>query len=192
MPGSDQCEQEQLIRKDRYRKKFCYFSVEKRIINPVQNLTGMAKYIRVSLLLAACIALCAAMLPLTPAQEPVEYKNLKVLPKDISHEELSAVMDAFTVSLGVKCNFCHAMAADTLPKKHLDFAADSKPEKETAREMMKMTAYLNQNFFNPAHSSRPDTIRTVICYTCHRGTHNPESVNLLPVLDSLMELKRRK
>jgi hypothetical protein len=41
-------------------------------------------------------------------QEAFKAKNLKVLPKNISKEDLDKVMDGFKASLGVRCNYCHA------------------------------------------------------------------------------------
>src|SRR6476661_10429646 len=83
----------------------------------------------------------AATLPKQQDKEPYKAKNLKVLPKDISHEELDSIMDGFKAALGVKCGFCHATSKDD-PKK-LDFASDDKKHKIIAREMMKMTAKIN-------------------------------------------------
>ncbi len=103
------------------------------------------------------------------------FKNLKVLPQDISKEQLDSIMDEFKFSLGVKCGFCHARFADT-SNHHLDFASDAKDEKLAAREMMKMTKHINGDYFNWMHSTMPDTIHTVRCYTCHRGNKQPESV----------------
>src|SRR5690606_23342798 len=40
------------------------------------------------------------------AQPP--WKNLKVLPKDISKDSLDHLMKGYTLALGVKCNYCHA------------------------------------------------------------------------------------
>src|SRR3954470_6545018 len=87
----------------------------------------------------------------SPATRPDEkkFQNLKILPKDITEEALDSVMGHFAVSLGVKCNFCHFRPDST--SRHLDFASDKKEEKGRAREMMKMTAYLNENYFNEDH-----------------------------------------
>ena len=35
------------------------------------------------------------------------FTNLKVLPKNISNQQLDKVMDEFKDALGVKCSFCH-------------------------------------------------------------------------------------
>jgi len=119
------------------------------------------------------------------------FKNLKILPKDITKEKLDSVMAHFSVSLGVKCGFCHAQSPDTV-KKHLDFASDSKEEKGTAREMFRMVSYINTNFFNDDHSTQPDTIHAVVCYTCHRGTKAPDSKAFLSLIDSTVQAHRKK
>lgn len=108
-----------------------------------------------------------------PKQEPKEEKakNLKVLPKNISHEELDKVMDGFKIALGVKCNYCHAQSKDN-PRK-LDFASDDKPEKETAREMMRMTAKINKKYFHNQKDGK--ALLAVSCITCHNGQHEPKS-----------------
>jgi hypothetical protein len=72
-----------------------------------------------------------------PADDKPPKRNLKVLPKDISHDDLDKTMDAFKDALGVKCNFCHAPSADS-SNHHLDFASDAKPEKNIARHMYKI------------------------------------------------------
>ena len=126
-----------------------------------------------------------------PPPNKHEYTNLKILPKDISDERMGMIMDAFKASLGVKCSFCHAVAADSSQGRHLDFASDAKEEKQIAREMMKMTASINANFFNFDHSTQPDTIHEVMCYTCHRGMAKPDKEALFPQLDSIMKANER-
>lgn len=108
------------------------------------------------------------------ATSPNESKknNLKVLPKDISHEDLDKVMHGFNNALGVRCNFCHAASA-TDPKK-LDFSSDAKPEKETARDMMRMTLKINKKFFEAKSNSLLDTANAVSCKTCHHGNPHPK------------------
>jgi len=75
-----------------------------------------------------------------------DFKNLKVLPKNISHDELNKVMHSFNDALGVKCNFCHAKPKEG--EQHPDFASDEKPEKSIARKMIKMTNRINKKFFH--------------------------------------------
>jgi hypothetical protein len=102
------------------------------------------------------------------------FKNLQVLPKDITKDSLDHVMHNFTQSLGVKCMFCHVHTGDDF-KSGWDMASDDKPEKNTARYMMKMTAGIDSAYFNFNNSTRTDTINAVTCVTCHRGIPHPDS-----------------
>ena len=133
------------------------------------------KQIFVVLALAAVVTFgVAASHP--PQQQP--KRNLKVLPKDISHEELDAVMDSWKAALGVKCNFCHASRADD-PQK-LDFASDAKGEKQIARDMYKMTGKINKKFFKfkpRKDENGKDMIAPIGCNTCHHGNPHPENKN---------------
>ena len=103
------------------------------------------------------------------AQENPEYKNLKVLPKDISQQDLRALMGKFTRALGVRCDYCHAAKPG---EQRLDFALDDKPEKKTARVMMEMTRDLNQKYIATLEDHSDPPIR-VECATCHRGIAHP-------------------
>jgi hypothetical protein len=101
------------------------------------------------------------------------YKNLKVLNKNISHEELGKVMHDFNDALGVKCDFCHAPSKE--PGGHPDFASDEKGEKKIAREMMKMTNKINKKFFHgKTKLGDKDALLAVGCATCHHGSPHPE------------------
>jgi hypothetical protein len=102
------------------------------------------------------------------------FKNLQVLPKDISKDSLDEIMDGFKAALGVKCGFCHAFDTTT---KRLNFASDAKDEKNVARYMLKMTAGINATYFNFEKSTRPDTINVVRCITCHHGSPHPNEPN---------------
>jgi len=107
----------------------------------------------------------------TPPDEP-KHKNLKILPKNISKEDLDKIMDGFKEALGVKCNFCHAPEADSTSH-HLDFASDAKPEKNIARGMMKMTAKINKKYFSLYKDESGTTVPAISCITCHRGNPHP-------------------
>ena len=87
------------------------------------------KKLLIALLLIAFVLMGIAAT--SPPDEP-KFKNLKTLPKNISHEELDKIMDSFKKALGVKCSFCHAPAIDPA-NGDLDFASDEKPEKPTYR-----------------------------------------------------------
>jgi hypothetical protein len=108
----------------------------------------------------------------TKPPEAPKYKNLKILPKNISKEDLDKVMDKFKVALGVKCSFCHAPSKDST-QKWPDFASDDKPEKNIARSMMKMTTKINKKFFSENKNEQGVTVPAVECMTCHRGSPHP-------------------
>ncbi len=123
--------------------------------------------IKRSFLLAGTLLVAVILCSLSLPQDPPKAKNLKVLPKNISHEELEGVMRNFKNALGVKCGFCHAPQKDN-PQK-LDFASDDNHHKEIARGMMKMTARINKKYFKEGEAM------TVTCYTCHHGNEEPVS-----------------
>ncbi len=127
------------------------------------------------LILSFLIATVFLMSGFMPQPETRKYVNLKVLPKDISKDELDSVMDGFKGALGVKCGFCHAPRKDD--PKRLDFASDAKEEKETARMMMKMTAKLNKKYFHVKDANVPNAVLAVNCITCHRGNTDPKKTN---------------
>lgn len=121
--------------------------------------------------IAALVATVGISIAATSPNE-AKKNNLKVLPKDISHEDLDKVMHGFNNALGVRCNFCHASSA-TDPKK-LDFSSDAKPEKEQARDMMRMTLKINKKFFEAKSPSLLDTAMAISCKTCHHGNPHPK------------------
>jgi cytochrome c553 len=128
---------------------------------------------KISKKLAVMLALGAVVVFSIAATMPPEHKNLKVLPKNISHEELDKVMDGFKSALGVKCNFCHAPSKDD--PKMMDFASDEKPEKNIARHMIKMTDKINKKFFHgKSKLGEENAMLAVSCVTCHHGSPRPE------------------
>lgn len=110
----------------------------------------------------------AAMAPINQKEGP-KARNLKILPKDISHHDLDSIMDDFKMALGVKCNFCHAASKDN-PKK-LDFASDENSYKEVARDMMKMTNKINKKYFREHDGN--DAVAAIQCVTC-RNIPSPQ------------------
>jgi hypothetical protein len=113
----------------------------------------------------------AATSPPPPGDEE-RAKNLKVLPKNISHKDLDEIMDGFKAALGVKCNFCHADNKDSSIHK-LDFPSDDKPEKNIARHMMRMTAKINKKYFSFLKDDKGAVVQPVQCFTCHHGKPHP-------------------
>jgi len=133
------------------------------------------------------IGVCIAIFSLqafTTYDRP-EWKNLHVLPQDISKDGLDSVMHSFTRSLGVKCGYCHARSDDG---KGLNFPSDAKPEKQIARKMMEMCIDINKNHFVQIEEAMDksmvppsDTtassymLKYVTCYTCHHGSPHPDN-----------------
>lgn len=105
---------------------------------------------------------------------PPKFKNLKILPKNISEQALDSIMDRFSISLGVKCGFCHVHNEE---KKTWDMASDAKPEKLIARKMMLMTNGINKTYFHPEKGApkNQQAIKTITCFTCHKGEAMPVS-----------------
>lgn len=129
----------------------------------------MQRYFKILLAMAVVISFVAAL----PADTKPPKRNLKVLPKDISHDELDKVMDDFKAALGVKCNFCHAPSKDPNSKK-LDMSLDDKYEKGVAREMMEMTNRINKKFFEGKLDDHGKPLQLVTCATCHHGRPHPK------------------
>ena len=113
-----------------------------------------------ALLLCALPTLSLAQAPKPagppPAAGAVVFKNLVVLPKDITKPALKATMRDIAKSLNVDCDHCH---------KEPDMAADT-DKKKIAREMMEMVKTINTKF--------PMTLKKVTCWTCHRGKPEPD------------------
>jgi Photosynthetic reaction centre cytochrome C subunit len=122
--------------------------------------------------LGAIVTISAAATSSKPKAPAPQYVNLKVLPKNISSKDLQGIMtDDFEDGLGVSCGFCHSNAKDG---HGLDFASDSKPEKEIARQMMRMTIGINKKWFKIKHAQLGSTALTVTCNTCHKGVAFPD------------------
>lgn len=104
-----------------------------------------------------------------PAEKTVEQtkKNIKVL-NGLPDSQLVPVMNFMSASLGVRCVFCHVNKDGKW-----DFVSDEKPEKNTAREMIKMVLAVNKDSFKGNLE--------VSCYTCHHGRTHPTSVPELPI-----------
>lgn len=93
--------------------------------------------------------------PPKPAEEV--FKNIQVF-TGVPAPEVMNIMRSFTRSLGARCEFCHVDGA---------FDKDDKPEKLTARKMVLMARQIDKDNFGGE--------RRVTCWTCHRGSSEPES-----------------
>lgn len=104
--------------------------------------------------------------------------NLKVLPKDLSGQQVRDIMQKWQGSLGVKCDFCHVADPKNLGpngRPRLNYADDSKPDKQIARIMYTMTQQMNTDYISKAMDLDKDDMGSpVTCGTCHRGHKMPE------------------
>ncbi|MEP6789235.1 MAG: c-type cytochrome [Acidobacteriota bacterium] len=105
------------------------------------------------------------------AGKSTHFHNIKVL-NDMPADQLGRVMNLYSASLGVDCDFCHVTS---------DFSKDDKKTKETAREMIKMVMAINKDNFN----NRP----RITCNSCHNGHMEPTPA---PNLNAVAEPERPK
>lgn len=126
----------------------------------------MKKSLFVTLGLVAMVAVSLAFTSNDP-----EYKNLKILPKNITEKQMDSVMHHYTASLNVRCNYCHVKRDG---EQHPDFASDDNKHKLRTREMMEMTNKINEKYFDLTGEKQTlDTQLMVTCYTCHHGSTEP-------------------
>jgi hypothetical protein len=103
-------------------------------------------------------------------------KNLKVLPKTWTGQQVRALMQTFAESLGVQCTHCHAVDPKAPPPAEgrpptLDYSLDEKKEKELARKMIQMTMALNgESLKDVGDAAVPEKVS---CFTCHAGQKAP-------------------
>jgi hypothetical protein len=108
----------------------------------------------------------AAPSPDSPGTAPAEptaeqkFKNIKVL-NGMPASQMLSVMHLMRASLGVRCDYCHVTEGDR-------YDLDTKEEKETAREMIRMVLAINKDNFKGQ--------TRVTCNTCHRGQEHPVRV----------------
>jgi len=122
------------------------------------------------IVLAGFLLLCSLRVS---AQIPEKFTNLKVLPKDISRQELQSTMRGFAFALSVRCEHCHVEKAGG-KKFEMDFAADDKEAKKTARVMLEMVAAINRDYISKVTKTPPIQVQ---CVTCHHGLTQPRTLN---------------
>lgn len=140
---------------------------------PVPGSYGRVVRIRAALVLLT--AACLASPTPSRAQIPAKFKNLKVLPKDISRRQLFEVMRGFAQGLGVHCSACH-VGQEGKPLSTYDFASDKKWMKRDARVMLRMVRAINGKIL-PELPQRDTPHVAVTCTTCHRGVRRPEPID---------------
>jgi hypothetical protein len=108
-----------------------------------------------------------------PQHEMPAPTNLKVLPKNLTGAQVHEIMEKWEGELGTSCKTCHAADPKNIGpngKPRLNFADDSKEDKQTARKMFQMMQDINVNYISKIDSSGAP----VTCGTCHRGHLGPE------------------
>jgi hypothetical protein len=131
--------------------------------------------IRGRVAVVALAVVCTSLAPLlaqppgSGGAPPPPPKNLKVLPKDFTRDQVTAIMRGFTNALGVRCTHCH-VGQDGNPQS-MDYASDEKHEKAAAREMIRMVTAINTDFVSKV--AEGDAAASVRCETCHRGRAHP-------------------
>jgi hypothetical protein len=125
------------------------------------------------IVIATLCGLVCVITAATNISKPDEhYTNLQVLPKNISTQQMNKIMvGEFEDALGVSCGFCHATNKEG---DGLDFASDAKPEKQIARQMLRMTLNLNRDYFKIDTPAMGTANIVVTCNTCHKGDTFPD------------------
>ena len=127
---------------------------------------------KIKILSALCCFVLIASATIKTEKKEEPFKNLKVLPKNISSKDLNSIMvDEFSEGVGMTCNNCHAKENGS---ERLNYASDAKPEKLIARNMMRMTLKLNRKFFGVKHPLIGSSLLTISCSPCHKGEPIPD------------------
>ena len=95
---------------------------------------------------------------------PGKPKNIQVLPKDWPGSRLRPVMTGFAQDLGVRCSYCH-VGEEGKSLSAFDFASDANPQKNTAREMLRMLGSVNDHLKKIEFNG--DKPANMWCHTCH-------------------------
>ena len=147
------------------------------IINHLQIQPIMRKisFIKTLFFVSICGSLILSSYAFKPKEKlPYDIK-LKILPRDISHDDIMAIMKDFKKSLGYSCGDCHAKSEKDPTK--LDFSSFANPKKQVALDMMKMVQKINKKEFGITGKFEDNFLKNtykVTCYTCHRGQEHPE------------------
>jgi photosynthetic reaction center cytochrome c subunit len=91
------------------------------------------------------------------------FKNVEIL-KGIPVDEFMDTMGMFSAALSLNCIDCHVTESVAAWERF----ADETPLKRTSRRMMNMVNTINKQNFSG--------VRSVTCYTCHRGDMRPKTL----------------
>ena len=104
--------------------------------------------------------------------EPAEqvFQNIQIQWfKGVPAGRLLGIMNGgYSRALGVSCTHCHV---------EQDFASDEKRPKRAAREMAVMHRMVNEQLSKMQNLEAPPDDRLINCFTCHRGTINPNKAD---------------
>ena len=106
------------------------------------------------------------------------FKNIKVFNGQPA-SQLGPTMHFFEAALGFNCGNCHVRGSSGM-----EFEKDDKPEKRRAREMVTMMNAINKENFKGE--------QLVTCFTCHRGTPDPEAISCRHGSVSTKRKKKRR
>ena len=101
---------------------------------------------------------------LAKASRAADVKNLQVLDKTLSREDVKKIMEGYAAQLGVKCVFCHVGE---------EYEKDEKKQKADARKMIRLVMEMKAKkaeFFKPTVKES-----AIQCALCHRGKPQPEA-----------------
>jgi len=142
--------------------------------NPL--LSAAATLLAAAALVSTMAAQPPQALPPAPPPQPATFPaptNLKILPANMTGQQVNDLMRQWQAALGARCSSCHAKdygQSDPDGRPLLNFASDSKPMKAVARLMAQMTNDINTNYIARIDSSADP----VTCGTCHRGRLGPD------------------
>jgi hypothetical protein len=105
--------------------------------------------------------------------------NLKVLPKDLTGQQVRTIMEGWAGDLGVHCDTCHVADPKNIGpngRPRLDFPSDAKDEKQMARIMYTMFEVDKKDYVAKvaAMDKMDEPAAPLTCGTCHRGHLDPE------------------
>ncbi len=121
--------------------------------------------------LSAVVLAVVCLSSTVSAQIPNEFRNLQVLPKDITRDSLVQIMRSFSLGTGLRCEDCHVLGPnDTFENARFDL--DDKALKLRGRWMLEMVLSLNERLRHELPDGDGPPL-VVECKTCHRGIRKP-------------------
>lgn len=120
--------------------------------------------VRAAVVASPCLVALVLAAPALQAQKIAwPPKNLQVLDKNITQEQLKSTMEGFTEQLGVKCTHCHILD---------QYEKDDLEHKREARKMVQLVQFMRANKARYFKDGVKEEL--ISCGTCHRGKDEPE------------------